>query len=261
MAPTRLTARLFAEAERPGAKVVAVGDPGRLGSVQAGGWLAAITATDERTPTLREVIRQQDASERDALQALHDEDPDGYVEREQDEITVHHSEPDGIAKLVGEWDLARGAQPESSCARIGGRAPVGQRLLFKREQIRDENRELASSAQGARLTCGTPVRPGMAMSSEPVPGKREADISGQPARARRPLSDATRRVLWSPRCGKFAVVSHLCESCGCVLEGAVAHRRFASGRDQRDPVCGRYSGDRRCRSRYRHDRSRARPNR
>ena len=42
MAPTRTTARLLEAAERAGAKVVAIGDPGQLASVQAGGWLRAV---------------------------------------------------------------------------------------------------------------------------------------------------------------------------------------------------------------------------
>jgi hypothetical protein len=41
MAPTRLTARLLAHAEQAGVKVIAVALPGQLGSVEAGGWLAA----------------------------------------------------------------------------------------------------------------------------------------------------------------------------------------------------------------------------
>jgi len=72
MAPTRLTARLFAEAERAGVKVVAVGDPGQLGSVQAGGWLAAITAEPPARQRERELYappapRRDPAEVRDAL--------------------------------------------------------------------------------------------------------------------------------------------------------------------------------------------------
>ena len=44
MAPTRVSAALLAQAERARVKVVAVGDPGQLASVQAGGWLAALPA-------------------------------------------------------------------------------------------------------------------------------------------------------------------------------------------------------------------------
>jgi hypothetical protein len=74
MAPTRLTARLLAHAEHTGAKVIAVGDPGQLGSVEAGGWLAALTRR-ATGPTLREVMRQRDPDEQRALQGLRDGAP------------------------------------------------------------------------------------------------------------------------------------------------------------------------------------------
>jgi ATP-dependent exoDNAse (exonuclease V) alpha subunit len=41
MASTRLSEQLLANAAKVGAKVVAIGDPGQLASVQAGGWLRA----------------------------------------------------------------------------------------------------------------------------------------------------------------------------------------------------------------------------
>jgi ATP-dependent exoDNAse (exonuclease V) alpha subunit len=106
MAPTRLTARLLAVAEQAGAKVVAIGDPGQLGSVQAGGWLAALTTKDGQ-PTLRQAVRQQDASEREALQALHDGDPDAYLEHKHDQITVHDYETGAVAELTQQWSNAR----------------------------------------------------------------------------------------------------------------------------------------------------------
>lgn len=56
MASTRIAAGIFAHAERAGAKVIAVGDPGQLASVQAGGWLAALTR-QQPGPGLRQVIR------------------------------------------------------------------------------------------------------------------------------------------------------------------------------------------------------------
>jgi conjugative relaxase-like TrwC/TraI family protein len=43
MASTRQSERLLAHAARVGAKVIAIGDPGQLPSVQAGGWLKAIS--------------------------------------------------------------------------------------------------------------------------------------------------------------------------------------------------------------------------
>lgn len=63
MAATRISARVFAHAERAGVKVIAVGDAGQLSSVEAGGWFAALTRT-RPGPSLRDVIRQRDPAER-----------------------------------------------------------------------------------------------------------------------------------------------------------------------------------------------------
>lgn len=118
MAPTRLSARLLAEAERAGVKVIAVGDPGQLGSVQAGGWLAALTASNEDRPALREAIRQHDLGERDALQALHDGDPAAYIEHQQQQIAAHETEQAALTRLVAEWAAARERHGASGVAMI-----------------------------------------------------------------------------------------------------------------------------------------------
>ena len=57
-----------------GAKVVAIGDPGQLASVQAGGWLRAV-GRELGALRLTEVMRQRDPAERRALAALHDRNP------------------------------------------------------------------------------------------------------------------------------------------------------------------------------------------
>jgi conjugative relaxase-like TrwC/TraI family protein len=71
MAPTRQTAVLLEAAQQSGCKVVAIGDPGQLHSVQAGGWMRAV---GRKVGTLRlsEVVLQRDPVERRALAALHD---------------------------------------------------------------------------------------------------------------------------------------------------------------------------------------------
>ena len=79
MAATRTTARLLEAAERAGAKVVAIGDPGQLASVQAGGWLRAV-GREVGALRLTEVMRQRDPGERRALAALHDRIPDRYLD-------------------------------------------------------------------------------------------------------------------------------------------------------------------------------------
>jgi hypothetical protein len=79
MAATRTTARLLEAAERAGAKVVAIGDPGQLASVAAGGWLRAV-GRELGALRLTEVMRQRDPGERRALAALHDRVPDRYLD-------------------------------------------------------------------------------------------------------------------------------------------------------------------------------------
>ena len=106
MAATRITARVFAHAERAGVKVIAVGDAGQLSSVEAGGWFAALTRTHPG-PSLREVIRQRDPAERAALAALHDGEPERYVEHKAEAITLHASERDATAAVTDEWARLR----------------------------------------------------------------------------------------------------------------------------------------------------------
>jgi len=79
MASTRQSERLLAHAARVGGKVIAIGDPGQLPSVQAGGWLKAIS---ERLGAARltEVMRQRDAKERQTLAGLHDGNPGPWLD-------------------------------------------------------------------------------------------------------------------------------------------------------------------------------------
>jgi ATP-dependent exoDNAse (exonuclease V) alpha subunit len=71
MARTRQTAVLLEAAQRTGCKVVAIGDPGKVHSVQAGGWMRAV-GRKVGTLSLSEVLRQRDPLERRALAALHE---------------------------------------------------------------------------------------------------------------------------------------------------------------------------------------------
>ncbi len=79
MAATRPTARLLEAAQRASVKVVAIGDPGQLASVQAGGWLGAV-ARALGAQRLTEVMRQRDPAERRALGALHDGQAQRYLD-------------------------------------------------------------------------------------------------------------------------------------------------------------------------------------
>lgn len=106
MAPTRCSAALLAHAELASAKVVAIGDPGQLTAVGAGGWLAAI-ARAQSGPALREVMRQQDPAEREALEQLHDGDPAPYLAHKQAEITVHETELAALLEVRDAWLAAQ----------------------------------------------------------------------------------------------------------------------------------------------------------
>jgi conjugative relaxase-like TrwC/TraI family protein len=104
MASTRLSERLLAHADAAGAKVIAIGDPGQLASVQAGGWLRTI---GERLGAvhLKEVMRQRDPAERLALAALHDGAPARWIEWATRAGRVEVV-PDGrgvLEQAVGEW--------------------------------------------------------------------------------------------------------------------------------------------------------------
>jgi conjugative relaxase-like TrwC/TraI family protein len=94
MAPTRVSARVLAAAHSQAAKVVVIGDSGQLSSVEAGGWLGALS---ERLGAheLREVVRQRDPAERHALAELHQRRPDPWIglKRARGELVVHHGGP------------------------------------------------------------------------------------------------------------------------------------------------------------------------
>jgi conjugative relaxase-like TrwC/TraI family protein len=107
-APTRPSAELFTRAAQGAAKVVVVGDSGQLPSVAAGGWFAA-TARSAGAPELRQVMRQRDPAERDALEALHDGDPEPYLELKltRHECHVHELEDEARAAILADWNQAR----------------------------------------------------------------------------------------------------------------------------------------------------------
>jgi conjugative relaxase-like TrwC/TraI family protein len=104
MASTRLSEQLLANAAKVGAKVVAIGDPGQLASVQAGGWLRAVS---ERLGAIRlsEVMRQRDPAERLALAGLHDGDPSRWLDWATREGRVEIL-PEGtgvLGQAIDEW--------------------------------------------------------------------------------------------------------------------------------------------------------------
>jgi conjugative relaxase-like TrwC/TraI family protein len=108
MAPTRLTARLLEHAHVAGAKVVALGDPGQLPSVLAGGWLRAVGERVGRL-CLSEVLRQRDRGERRALGALHEGVPRAYLEwAERNGRIEAVDDADLRVRAISEWIDAGG---------------------------------------------------------------------------------------------------------------------------------------------------------
>jgi conjugative relaxase-like TrwC/TraI family protein len=107
MAPTRLSARLFEAAHRARAKVIAIGDPGQLASVQAGGWLSALSR-ELGSLRLSEVMRQRNTAERRALAALHDGRPSQYLRwaEHAERIETFGDRADASEQALGEWAAA-----------------------------------------------------------------------------------------------------------------------------------------------------------
>jgi conjugative relaxase-like TrwC/TraI family protein len=109
MAPTRKTAALLEAAQDAGCKVIAIGDPGQLHSVQAGGWMRAV---GRKVGTLRlsEVMRQRDPLERRALAALHDGASGRWLGWARDHDRVAHGSAGGLLeRAVSAWHEAGSA--------------------------------------------------------------------------------------------------------------------------------------------------------
>ncbi len=144
MAATRLTARLLRAAERMGAKVVAIGDPGQLASVQAGGWLAAV---GKRLGVLRltEVMRQRDPQERRALAELHDRKPKSYLDwaSKAGRIETFDNLTNARAQALSEW--------ERTSATVG----LPQAVMIAREnETRNQLNRMAREVQHGRGALG-----------------------------------------------------------------------------------------------------------
>jgi conjugative relaxase-like TrwC/TraI family protein len=134
-APTRPSAALFLHSESAGAKVVAAADSGQLPLVAAGGWFAAVSQ-ELGGPELRRVVRQRDANERDALEALHDGDPELYLalKRQERALAVHDEELGALESLLGDWDEARRKNGLSAAIMIA-RDNATRSMLNERAQL------------------------------------------------------------------------------------------------------------------------------
>jgi conjugative relaxase-like TrwC/TraI family protein len=141
MAPTRKTAALLEAAQAAGCKVIAIGDPGQLHSVQAGGWMRAV---GRKVGTLRlsEVMRQRDPLERRALAALHDGASGRWLgwAREQDRVVLG-SAGGLLERAVSEWH-------EAASAHGAGAAVLIARDNDTRQALNDRARELVREHGG-----------------------------------------------------------------------------------------------------------------
>jgi conjugative relaxase-like TrwC/TraI family protein len=119
MADTRASARLLEAAQQAGAKVIAIGDPGQLASVRAGGWLGAI---GRRLGAVRltEVMRQRDPRERHALAALHEGRPDTYLRwaQQHERITTHPDHASAIEHTLHLWEASASRQAHGQVVMI-----------------------------------------------------------------------------------------------------------------------------------------------
>ena len=111
MAHTRVSAGVIDAAMDARVKVVAVGDSGQLASVQAGGWLGALTRRNG-SHELVEVMRQRDPLERRGLARLHRGNPDEYLtlKARRLELEVFGGEQpgvDGERAAIERWAAAR----------------------------------------------------------------------------------------------------------------------------------------------------------
>jgi conjugative relaxase-like TrwC/TraI family protein len=156
MAATRTTARLLEAAERVGAKVVAIGDPGQLASVQAGGWLRAV-GREVGALRLTEVMRQRDPGERRALAALHDRIPDRYLDWAS------------RAGRVDTFDDGAGARDAAviEWADAVGEVGVDQAVMIARDN--DTRQALNQAARDLRLDQGV-------LGEQRVYGRRELAV-------------------------------------------------------------------------------------
>jgi conjugative relaxase-like TrwC/TraI family protein len=142
MASTREVARLLAVAERSQVKVVAIGDPGQLPSVQAGGWLGSL-GRRFGTHRLREVMRQRDPHERQLLELVHTGDPDLYVREKQ---------AAGLLQLF-DGDDPGGAAEQSAVTAWHAqqiRLPEGQAIMICRDN--DRRHRLNQAARALLVT-------------------------------------------------------------------------------------------------------------
>jgi hypothetical protein len=162
MAATRASAKLLDAAERAGAKVVAIGDPGQLASVQAGGWLGAV-GRQLGAVRLTEVMRQRDPAERRALAALHDRQPAPYLQWADSAGRIETFEEPQAAReqALTEWTTAVAHTGPAQAVMIARENELRDQLNHAARELRKEQGALGEEhnyggvqlAVGDRIIC------------------------------------------------------------------------------------------------------------
>jgi conjugative relaxase-like TrwC/TraI family protein len=162
MSGTRPSARMLEAAERAGAKVVAIGDPGQLASVQAGGWLRAVGGR-LGAHRLTEVMRQRDPPERKALGALHDGLPERWLEwaGKAGRIETFPEPADACGQALAEWAQKAGENGLAQTVMIARDNDARDRLNQGARELRREAGALGETfsygpvevAVGDRVIC------------------------------------------------------------------------------------------------------------
>jgi conjugative relaxase-like TrwC/TraI family protein len=152
MASTRSTERLLEMAGRAGAKVVAIGDPGQLASVQAGGWLRAV-GREVGALRLTEVMRQRDPGERRALAALHYGTPGRYLDWATREGWIEtFADAAGAREVaVSEWAAAAGEVGVDQVVMIARDNDTRAALNAAARRLRRDRGELGEERSYGRL--------------------------------------------------------------------------------------------------------------
>jgi AAA domain/TrwC relaxase len=140
MAETRAAAAVLTACEAAGVKVVAIGDPGQLSSVQAGGWFGSLVRR-YGSARLTEVVRQRDPVERRALALVHDGAPRCYLELKErrGELRVHADASEAETELVERWWQQAEELPEGEAVMIARRNDLRESLNeLARDRLRSE---------------------------------------------------------------------------------------------------------------------------
>ena len=154
MAATRGSERLLAHAAAAGAKVIAIGDPGQLASVQAGGWLAALSRRLGAN-RLIQVHRQRDYAERRALAALHGSEPEVYLRWTQNARRLHLHIEEAERRALLDWQAAIAVHGIHDAVLIARDNELRDRLNHRARSHRRDRGELGGDVTYGPVTIAT----------------------------------------------------------------------------------------------------------